>query len=129
MKLNVGFIGFDGTESKRTIPAIYQVKEAQRIQGDMNVLLRNPHARAMSMLSKFKRMCNVRAFLTDEKDRAAWERAGARIEGGYDQFFEESDLIVVGTPKEKELPYIESSLAHDCKSDADGRSQKRRYTE
>jgi glyceraldehyde-3-phosphate dehydrogenase (NAD(P)) len=56
MKLNVGFVGFDGTESKRAIPAIHQVKEAEGIDGDMNVLLRSPHARAKSMLSKFTRM-------------------------------------------------------------------------
>ena len=114
MKLNVGFVGFDGTESKRAIPAIHQVKEAERIEGDMNVLLRSPHARAKSMLSKFTRMCNVRAFLTDEKDRAAWEKVGTRIEGSYDEFFEESDVIVVGTPEGQELPYVEASMAHDC---------------
>ena len=114
MKLNVGFVGFDGTESKRAIPAIHQVKEAEAIGGDMNVLLRTPHSRAKSMLGKFTRMCNVRAFLTDEKDKEAWERAGARIEGGYDDFFEESGLIVVGTPEGQELPYVEASIAHDC---------------
>jgi glyceraldehyde-3-phosphate dehydrogenase (NAD(P)) len=114
MKLNVGFVGFDGTESKRAIPAIHQVKEAEGIEGDLNVLLRTPHARAKSMLSKFTRLCNVRAFLTDEKDRADWERVGASIVGGNDDFFEESDLIVVGTPEGQELPYVEASIAHDC---------------
>jgi len=114
MKLNAGFVGFDGTESKRAIPAIHQVKEAEGIAGDMNVLLRSPHARAKSMLNKFIRLCDVRAFLTDEKDRAAWERVGARIEGSYDNFFEESDVIVVGTPEGQELPYVEASMAHDC---------------
>ena len=79
MKLNVGFVGFDGTESKRAIPAIHRVKEAEGIQGDMNVLLRTPHARAKSMVSKFTRMCNVRAFLTDENDRAGWEKVGTKI--------------------------------------------------
>ena len=114
MKLNVGFVGFDGTESKRAIPAIHQVKEAEGIEGDMNVLLRSPHGRAKSMLNKFTRTCNVRAFLTDEKDRAAWENVGARIEGGYDDFFEESGVIVVGTPEGQELPNVEASIAHDC---------------
>jgi glyceraldehyde-3-phosphate dehydrogenase (NAD(P)) len=114
MKLNAGFVGFDGTESKRAIPAIFQVKETEGIAGDMNVLLRAPHARAKSMLGKFTRMCDVRAFLTDEKNRAAWEKAGAKIEGSYDDFFEESDLIVVGTPAGQELPYVEASMAHDC---------------
>jgi glyceraldehyde-3-phosphate dehydrogenase (NAD(P)) len=116
MKSNVGFIGFDGTESKRALPAIHQVKEAEGIAGDMNVLLRTPHARAKSMLSKFIRMCDVRAFLTDEKDKAAWVKAGARIEGGYDDFFEESDVIAVGTPEGQETPYVEACLAHDCKA-------------
>lgn len=113
MKLNVGFVGFDGTESKRAIPAIYRVKEAEGIEGDMNVLLRTPHARAKSMLSKFTRLCNVKAFLTDEKDRAGWEKVGTHIEGGYDDFFEESDVIAVGTPEGQELPYVEACMAHD----------------
>lgn len=114
MKSNVGFVGFDGTESKRAIPAIHQVKETEGIEGEMNVLLRGPHARAKSMLRKFARICNVRAFLTDEKDRADWENVGARIEGGYNEFFEESDVIVIGTPEGQELPYVEASIAHDC---------------
>jgi len=114
MKLNVGFVGFDGTESKRAILAIHQVKEAEGIEGDMNVLLRSPHGRAKSMLSKLTRMCNVRAFLTDEKDRTGWENVGARIEGGYDDFFKESGVIVVGTPRGQELPNVEASIAHDC---------------
>jgi len=116
MKLNAGFIGFDGTESKRAILAIWQTKEAEGIGGDLNVLLRTPHARAKSMLGKFTRMCNVRAFLTDEKDRPAWEKAGAKIEGGYEDFFEESDVVVVGTPEDQELPYVQASLSHDCKT-------------
>lgn len=116
MKLNAGFIGFDGTESKRAILAIWQTKEAEGIGGDLNVLLRTPHARAKSMLGKFTRMCNVRAFLTDQKDRPAWEKAGAKIEGGYEDFFKESDVIVVGTPEDQELPYVQASLSHDCKT-------------
>jgi glyceraldehyde-3-phosphate dehydrogenase (NAD(P)) len=116
MRLNAGFIGFDGTESKRAIPAIWQTKEAERIAGDLNVLLRTPHARAKSMHSKFSRLCNIRAFLTDEKDRAGWEKAGAKIVGGYDDFFEESDVIVVGTPEGQELPYVQASLTHDRKT-------------
>ena len=114
MKLDVGFVGFDGTESKRALLAIHQVKELEGIAGDINVLLRSPHARAKSMLSKFTRMCGVRAFLADEKSRAGWENVGARIEGGYDDFFEESDLIVVGSPGGKEQPYVEAGIAHDC---------------
>lgn len=114
MKLNVGFVGFDGTESKRAIPAIHQVKEIEGVEGDLNVLLRTPHARAKSMLGKFMRMCNVRAFLTYEKDRAGWEKVGARIEGNYSDFFEESGLIMVGTPEGQELPYVEASIAHEC---------------
>jgi glyceraldehyde-3-phosphate dehydrogenase (NAD(P)) len=114
MKLNVGFIGFDGTESKRAIPAIHQIKESENIAGEINVLLRTPHSRAKSMLNKFTRMCNVRAFLTNEEDKAIWENVGAKIEGNYDDFFEESELIVVGTPEGQELSYVEASIAHDC---------------
>ncbi len=113
MKLNVGFVGFDGTESKRAIPAIHQVKESEGIAGEINVLLRTPHSRAKSMLRKFIRMCNIRAFLTDDKDRSGWETSGARIEGDYDDFFEESDLVVVGTPAGQELPYVEACISHD----------------
>jgi glyceraldehyde-3-phosphate dehydrogenase (NAD(P)) len=114
MKSNVGFVGFDGTESKRAILAIHQVKQAKRIQGDLNILLRTPHARAKSMLSKFTRMCNAKAFLTDEKDRDQWERVGARIEGNYDDFFENSEVVVIGTPAGQELDYVASSLTHNC---------------
>jgi glyceraldehyde-3-phosphate dehydrogenase (NAD(P)+) (phosphorylating) len=114
MMLNAGFVGFDGTENKRAIPAIYQAKELECIKGDMNVLLRAPHARARSMLSKFTRMCNVRAFLTDEKDRVSWESAGVKIEGSYDDFFKESDVIFVGTPGGQEANYVQACLTHDC---------------
>jgi glyceraldehyde-3-phosphate dehydrogenase (NAD(P)) len=114
MKLNAGFVGFDGTENKRAIPAIHQIKEMECIKGDMNVLLRAPHARAKSMLSKFIRMCDVRAFLTDEKDRASWESAGLKIEGYYNDFFEESDVIFIGTPGGHETNYIQGCLTHDC---------------
>ncbi len=116
MKLNAGFVGFDGTESKRAIPAIHQLKESEGIDGDLNVLLRTPHARAKSMLRKFARLCNVRPFLTDKKEKGAWEKAGAELEGNYDDFFEESDLVVIGTPAGQELPYIEASIAHDRKT-------------
>jgi len=112
--LNAGFVGFDGTENKRALPAIYQVKELEGIRGDMNILLRTPHARAKSMLSKFTRMCNVRAFLTDEEDRSSWESAGVEIEGIYDDFFKESDIIFVGTPEGQETNYVQASMAHDC---------------
>jgi glyceraldehyde-3-phosphate dehydrogenase (NAD(P)) len=55
MRNNVGFIGFDGTECKRAIFAIHTVKEKENISGEMDVLLRKPHARAKSMLAKQKR--------------------------------------------------------------------------
>ena len=113
---SVGFVGFDGTENKRAIPAIYQVKELEGIKGDMNVLLRAPHGRAKSMLSKFARICNVRAFLTDEEDRASWESAGVKIEGGYDDFFKESDIIFVGAPGGQEANYVQACLTHDCQT-------------
>jgi glyceraldehyde-3-phosphate dehydrogenase (NAD(P)) len=114
MKLNAGFVGFDGTENKRALSAIYQVKELEGISGDLNVLLRAPHARAKSMLNKFTRMCNVRAFLTDEKYRAIWESAGVKIEGNYNDFFKESDVIFVGTPGGQEAEYVQACLAHNC---------------
>ena len=57
MKSNAGFVGFDGTENKRTILALHQVKKAAGIGGDLNVLLRKPHARAKSMVAKFDRLC------------------------------------------------------------------------
>jgi glyceraldehyde-3-phosphate dehydrogenase (NAD(P)) len=113
MRLNAGFVGFDGTESKRAIPAIHQVKKAEGVEGEQNVLLRAPHARAKSMLRKYVRLCDVRAFLTDERYKAGWEKAGAKIEGGYEDFFEESDLIVVGTPGGQEASYVEAGIAHD----------------
>lgn len=116
MKLNVGFVGFDGTENKRAIPAIHQIKESEGIKGIMNVLLRGPHARAKVMLGKFTRMCEVRAFLTDEKERLAWENAGVKIEGNYKDFFEESDLVFVGTPEDQEAAHVEACLEHDCKT-------------
>jgi hypothetical protein len=31
MRLDIGFVGFDGTESKRAIPAIHQIKESKAI--------------------------------------------------------------------------------------------------
>jgi hypothetical protein len=43
-------------------------------------------------------MCNVSAFLTDEKERSAWENAGVKIDGNFRNFFEESNLVFVGTP-------------------------------
>jgi glyceraldehyde-3-phosphate dehydrogenase (NAD(P)) len=112
LKLSVGFVGFDGTENKRAIPAIYQVKKAEGVKGDMNILLRSPHARAKVMLSKFTRMCDVRAFLTDEKERSAWENAGVEIDGDYRNFFEESNLVFVGTPEGQEAAHVEACLEH-----------------
>jgi len=114
VKLNVGFVGFDGTENKRAIPAIHQVKEAEQIRGDMNVLLRSPHARAKVMLHKFTRMCNVRAFIADEKERLAWENSGAKIEGNYKDFLEESNLVVVGTPEGQESAHVQACLEYGC---------------
>lgn len=114
MKSNAGFVGFDGTENKRTILALQEVKKAAGIAGDMNMLLRRPHGRALSIISKFDRMFGVKAFVSDDGDRAKWEKAGIRIEGGYNDFFEASDFIMVGTPGDEELPYVEAGLAHGC---------------
>ncbi len=114
MKSNAGFVGFDGTENKRTIIALQQVKEAAGIAGDLNVLLRRPHGRARSIIAKFNRLFGVRAFVGDDADKAKWEKAGVKVEGGYDDFFEASDFVMVGTPGDEELPYVEAGLAHGC---------------
>jgi glyceraldehyde-3-phosphate dehydrogenase (NAD(P)) len=114
MRNNAGFVGFDGTESKRAIMAIHSVKEAENISGELNVLLRSPHARAKSMLAKQQRLCGARAFLSDEKDRAKWEKAGVALEGGLQEFFEQSDVVVIGTPAGYETSYVEACIAHDC---------------
>jgi glyceraldehyde-3-phosphate dehydrogenase (NAD(P)) len=116
MRNSAGFVGFDGTESKRALMAIHSVKDKEKISGDLNVLLRCPHARAKSMLAKQQRMCGARAFLSNERDRAKWERAGAVIEGGLREFFEQSDLVVIGTPARFETPYVEACIAHGCQA-------------
>lgn len=114
MRSNAGFIGFDGTENKRTILALQKVKEAAKIDGDINVLLRKPHGRARSMMSKFDRLFDVKAFVSDDADKEKWEKAGVKIAGGYNDFFDVSDFLMVGTPGDEETPYVEAALAHDC---------------
>lgn len=114
MKSNAGFVGFDGTENKRTILALQQVKKAAGIEGDLNVLLRRPHGRALSIMTKFDRMFGVKAFVNDNADKEKWEKAGVKIEGGFDDFFEASDFVMVGTPGDEELPYVEAALSNDC---------------
>jgi glyceraldehyde-3-phosphate dehydrogenase (NAD(P)) len=111
---NAGFVGFDGTESKRTILATHQVKEAEGIDGDLNILLRRPHARARHTLNKLSRMCDINAYLTNEEDRAKWEKSGASIQGDYNDFFESSDFVLIGSPGGQEAPYVEAGLANDC---------------
>ena len=114
MKCNAGFVGFDGTENKRTLLALQQVKKAAGIEGDLNVLLRKPHGRAVSIVSKFNRLFGVKAFVSDMAAKEKWEKAGVRIEGGYDDFFKASDFVMVGTPGDEELPYVEAGIAHGC---------------
>jgi len=115
LKSNAGFVGFDGTENKRTILALHQVKEAAKVGGDLNILLRKPHARAKSVLAKIDRLCGgVKAFAGDATDREKWQKAGFQIEGGFEDFFAASDFVMVGTPGDQELPYVEAGLAHDC---------------
>ena len=114
MKSNAGIVGFDGTENKRTLLALQQVKKAAGIEGDLNVLLRRPHGRARSIVDKFNRLFGVKAFVSDKADREKWEKIGVKIEGGYDEFFEASDFLMVGTPGDEELPYVEAGLAHGC---------------
>jgi glyceraldehyde-3-phosphate dehydrogenase (NAD(P)) len=114
LKSNAGFVGFDGTENKRTIIALQQVKKAAGIEGNLNVLLRRPHGRALSMMTKFNRMFGVKAFVNDNADKEKWEKAGVKIEGGLEDFFEASDFVMVGTPGDEELPYVEAALSKGC---------------
>ncbi len=114
MKSNAGFVGFDGTENKRTLLALAEVKKAAGIEGDLNVLLRKPHGRALSIVSKFNRMFGVKAFVGDNANKEKWEKAGVKIEGGYDDFFAATDFLMVGTPGDEELPYVEAGLSHGC---------------
>ena len=74
----------------------------------------SPHGRAMSIMSKFNRMFGVKAFVSENADKEKWEKAGVKIEGGYDDFFEASDFLMVGTPGDEELPYVEAGLSHGC---------------
>ena len=114
MKCNAGFVGFDGTENKRTLLATAEVKKTAGIEGDLNVLLRKPHGRAISIVTKFNRLYGVKAYLSDMSLKDKWQAAGVKIEGGYDDFFKSSDFIMVGTPGDEELPYVEAGLANDC---------------
>lgn len=114
MKLSAGFVGFDGTENKRTLIAMDAVKKAAGIEGDINVLLRQPHGRAISILGKLSRMCGVKAYVSDEGDKAKWESFGFKIEGGFNDFFEASDFVMIGSPGGQETPYVEAGLANDC---------------
>ncbi|HOU69795.1 MAG TPA: glyceraldehyde-3-phosphate dehydrogenase [Methanothrix sp.] len=114
MKSNAGFVGFDGTENKRTLLALAQVKKAAGIEGDLNVLLRKPHGRALSIVAKFNRLFGVRAYVSDNATKEKWESLGVKIEGGYDDFFKASDFLMVGTPGDQELPYVEAGLANGC---------------
>ena len=114
MKCNAGFVGFDGTENKRTLLALAQVKKAAGIEGDLNVLLRKPHGRALSIVAKFNRLFGIKAYVSDNATKEKWESLGVKIEGGYDDFFKASDFVMVGTPGDEELPYVEAGLANGC---------------
>jgi len=114
LKSNAGFVGFDGTENKRTILALAEVKKAAAIDGDLNVLLRKPHGRALSIVAKFNRLFGVKAFVNDKADKEKWEKAGVKIDGSLDDFFAASDFLMVGTPGDEELPYVEAGLANGC---------------
>ena len=114
MKSNAGFVGFDGTENKRTLLALAQVKKAAGIDGDLNILLRKPHGRALSIAAKFNRLFGVKAYVSDNATREKSESLGIKIEGGYDDFFKASDFVMVGTPGDQELVYIEAGLSNGC---------------
>ena len=53
----------------------------------------------------------MKAYATDGADKEKWEKAGVKMEGGYDDFFAASDFVMVGTPGDEELPYVEAALA------------------
>ena len=114
MKSNAGFVGFDGTENKRTLLALAQVKKEAGIDGDLNILLRKPHGRALSIAAKFNRLFGVKAYVSDNANKEKWESLGIKIEGGYDDFFKASDFVMVGTPGDQELVYIEAGLSNGC---------------
>jgi len=114
LKSNAGFVGFDGTENKRTLLALAQVKKAAGIDGDLNILLRKPHGRALSIAAKFNRLFGVKAYVSDDANKEKWESLGVKIEGGYDDFFKASDFVMVGTPGDQELVYIEAGLSNGC---------------
>jgi glyceraldehyde-3-phosphate dehydrogenase (NAD(P)) len=107
-------VGFDGTENKRTLLALALAKKAAGIEGDLNVLLRKPHGRALSIVSKFNRLFGVKAYLSEIANKGSWEKAGVKIEGGYDDFFAASNFVMVGAPGDEELPYVEAGLSHGC---------------
>jgi glyceraldehyde-3-phosphate dehydrogenase (NAD(P)) len=56
----------------------------------------------------------VNAYVSDNATREKWESLGVKIEGGYDDFFKASDFLMVGTPGDEELPYVEAGLANGC---------------
>jgi glyceraldehyde-3-phosphate dehydrogenase (NAD(P)) len=59
-------------------------------------------------------MFGVKAFVNDNADKEKWEKAGVKIEGGLEDFFEASDFVMVGTPGDEELPYVEAALSKGC---------------
>ncbi len=61
MMSNAGFVGFDGTENKRTILALHQVKEVTKADGDVNALLQKPFALAESLMTELNYICGVKA--------------------------------------------------------------------
>ena len=75
MKCNAGFVGFDGTENKRTLLALAEVKKAAGIDGDLNVLLRKPHGR-LDPLWPPNRLYGVNAYLSDMASKEKWQGAG-----------------------------------------------------
>jgi hypothetical protein len=105
LKSNAGFVGFDGTENKRTILALQQVKKAVCNEGDLNVLLRKPHGRVISIVSKFNHKFGMNTFLRDKANKMKPEIARIRVNSGFIDFFEALDLIMVGRPGDEELLY------------------------
>ena len=82
-----------------------QVKKAVGIEGDLNVLLRKPHGRVISIVSKFNHKFGMNTFLRDKANEKKPEMARIWVNSGFIDFFEALDLIMVGRPGDEKLPY------------------------
>ncbi|MBN2095458.1 MAG: glyceraldehyde-3-phosphate dehydrogenase [Candidatus Aenigmarchaeota archaeon] len=115
MTSNFGFVGFDGTENKRTIFAADAANKYTGNDGDLNVLLRNPHPTARATLAYMQRDCqNVVPYISDEGTRQKWEGHGVKVAGNYQDFLRASDALMIGTPSHQEPLYVRDGLNEGC---------------